>query len=439
MLRHYLLLSLKVVARRKFFTFISIFGISFTLLVLMLVTALADHAFAPMAPETRQALTLEANGALLYNDSGRGQWCCAASYEFFDTFARNLPGVVTLSIYSDTFDGVSYLEGRKIRSVMKRTDGEFWNILSFSFLEGRPYTAQEVSQAAAVAVINATTRQRFFDGRPAEGKTLVVNGDRYRIVGVVEDVSIVRDVPTSDVWVPHSTAPPPPSGSPSAGMVLHRSEGRTLMARAVGYRAIALAASREAFPQIQREFRSRVSRIDPREYEEGRDGSLTRVSSAFNTKLEGVARNFPPFTDPRSPDPQVWRFMLFVGMLALLFVLLPTVNLVNINVSRIMERASEIGVRKAFGASSRILVGQFVVENLILTLAGGLVGFLLSVVVLRAVTVSGLIPYTRLGVNWRVFAYGLVMAVVFGVVSGVYPAWRMSRLQAVDALRGGRR
>ena len=43
--------------------------------------------------------------------------------------------------------------------------------------------------------------------------------------------------------------------------------------------------------------------------------------------------------------------------------LLPAVNLVNLNVSRIMERASEIGVRKAFGASSRALVGQFVVEN----------------------------------------------------------------------------
>ena len=54
--------------------------------------------------------------------------------------------------------------------------------------------------------------------------------------------------------------------------------------------------------------------------------------------------------------------------------LLPTVNLVNLNVSRMMERASEIGVRKAFGASSRTLVGQFVVENVALSLIGGAVG-----------------------------------------------------------------
>ena len=51
--------------------------------------------------------------------------------------------------------------------------------------------------------------------------------------------------------------------------------------------------------------------------------------------------------------------------------LIPTVNLVNINISRIMERASEIGVRKAFGAPARTLVGQFLVENVLLTLVGG--------------------------------------------------------------------
>ena len=80
--------------------------------------------------------------------------------------------------------------------------------------------------------------------------------------------------------------------------------------------------------------------------------------------------------------------MLLAG-LALLFVLLPTVNLVNINVSRIMERASEIGVRKAFGASARTLVGQFIVENVLLTLIGGLIGLVLSLFVLRALNESG--------------------------------------------------
>jgi len=115
----------------------------------------------------------------------------------------------------------------------------------------------------------------------------------------------------------------------------------------------------------------------------------------------------------------------YIAVLAFLFALLPALNLININVSRIMERTSEIGIRKAFGASSRTLVGQFVVENIILTLAGGLVGLILSVVVLRAINASGLIPYSQLAVNVRVSACGVALAVVFGILSGVYPAWRM--------------
>jgi len=123
---------------------------------------------------------------------------------------------------------------------------------------------------------------------------------------------------------------------------------------------------------------------------------------------------------------------------ALLFMALPAINLVNLNVSRIMERASEIGVRKAFGASSRTLVVQFVVENLALTIIGGVIGFGLAGFALRAINRSGLIPYAALTLNGRVFVWGMAMAVVFGLLSGVYPAWRMSRMHPVVALKGTR-
>jgi putative ABC transport system permease protein len=125
--------------------------------------------------------------------------------------------------------------------------------------------------------------------------------------------------------------------------------------------------------------------------------------------------------------------------LALLFMLLPAVNLVNLNVSRIMERASEIGVRKSFGASSVVLVGQFLVENVALTLIGAAIALVLSIWLLWAVNGSGLILYADLRMNYRVFLAGLGFALLFGTVSGVYPAWRMSRLNPVQALKGASR
>ena len=128
---------------------------------------------------------------------------------------------------------------------------------------------------------------------------------------------------------------------------------------------------------------------------------------------------------------------LLIAALGLLFITLPTVNLINVNISRILERASEIGVRKAFGAPTRTLIAQFVVENVLLTLAGGVIGLLLSVFVLRALNQSGLVPDAAFGVNLRVFAYATALALAFGLISGVYPAWRMARLHPVEALKGG--
>ena len=64
---------------------------------------------------------------------------------------------------------------------------------------------------------------------------------------------------------------------------------------------------------------------------------------------------------------------------------------------------------------------------------------MLSIFVLRALPQSGLFSYAHLTVNLRVFAYGMALAVVFGLISGVYPAWRMSRLNPVQALKGGPR
>jgi putative ABC transport system permease protein len=417
MLKHYLVLSLKVLMRRKFFTFISIFGISFTLLVLIVATAVLDYAFAPMPPETHQDRMLTASFGQLW-----GPTHISAGYpgfRLFDQYGRNLPGAERLTIYSNNIVRNSYVDGRKIESQLKRTDGEFWNVLDFTFLEGRPFTEDEVEESAFVAVINRTTRARFFGDGPAIGGTVDVGSQRFRVVGVVEDVSAIRDPFSADVWVPHTTSPT-------------RAYRTALIG---GYAATVLASSPSDLRQIRDEFNARLATMEL-------SPEFTNILAPFETRFDAFARDMSfefPIADARNPAPQGRKLMLALGGLAFLFVLLPTVNLVNINVSRIMERASEIGVRKAFGASSRTLVGQFVIENVILTLAGGLVGLLLAALVLRALNESGGIPYSQFTINFRIFLYGQLMAVGFGILSGVYPAWRMSRLHPVDALRGGER
>jgi putative ABC transport system permease protein len=423
MLKHYLLLSFKVLRRRPFFTFISIVGTSLTLLVLMVATALMDHSWAPMAPESRQDRMLVSGAAMLFApsaDGGLSSWCCTAGFGLFDRYARGLPGVEHLSIFKNTRQVDSYVSGRKISSQLKRTDGDYWRILDFTFLEGRPYTNEEVAQAALVVVINRTTRERFFGSTAAAGRTIEADNQQFRVVGVVEDVSFLRDVPFAEIWAPYTTEKT-------------RDDPRMLMG---DFQAIVLASPGARLDEIRGEFNARLTRINPSEFPPG--GHYTTLVAPFETKFNAFARQMGEFADLTDPDPQGWRVIMAFSALGLMFVLLPTINLVNINVSRIMERASEIGIRKAFGASSRTLVGQFIVENVMLTLAGGVVGFVLSGVVLNALNRSGGFPYAQLTLNVRIFGYGVALAVVFGIISGVYPAWRMSRLHPAQALKGGR-
>jgi putative ABC transport system permease protein len=101
-----------------------------------------------------------------------------------------------------------------------------------------------------------------------------------------------------------------------------------------------------------------------------------------------------------------------------------------------MERSAEIGVRKAFGATSLQLAGQLVVENVLLCLAGGIVGLACAQGVLWWLEAAQLIPYLEVHINLKVFGWGMLVAFVFGLLSGVIPAWKMSRLDPVHALKG---
>jgi putative ABC transport system permease protein len=416
MLLNYIKIALKVLMRRKFFTAISLFGIFFTLTMALVVTSILDHSIAADAPEVNLDRTLHISHMVtkFVKEKRTATWQGTVGYPLLDRYAREIPGVEKMSIYSEPVQVTSFVGERKETFDLRYTDGPYWEILDFEFIEGGPLTANDEAAGNIVAVISESTRRRLFEGQPAVNRFFVAGGQRFRVVGVVSNVDFVRISAVADIWVPHAARKSQDFRDFSMG----------------GFYGLLLARSRGEFNSIKEEFRSRMEHL---ELPEGVEEYV--VKGEPRTRLEEMAGWSGEYRDASVPSIQRLFWSYFGGLL--LWLLLPTLNLVSINMSRIIERSPEIGVRKAFGASSAHLIGQFILENVVLCLIGGILSFFGAALILQYVGHSGLMPYIEVDLNYRIGLYAVALACLFGIVSGALPAWRMSRLHAVQALRGG--
>lgn len=404
-------LALKILGRRKFFTFISLFGISLTLVVLMVATAVLDNVFAPRAPEQNFDRTLGVYRVTLRGKSGTESM--NPGYKYLNTYVRTLPGIEKFGITSEPSSTATYVGGERVDVTLRHTDGAFWQILNFRFLQGRPFTKAEDDSGARVAVVTDELARKLFGSANALGKTINIQGDTFRVIGVVPAVPVTRMVAWGEMWVPIGSYP--------------SSDYRTqFMGNFVG---LVMAKSAADLPRLRKEYDAVVARIPSPQ-----PADFNLVESNLDTTFEWIVR---PFFRQNGGGRSMAIARGVLGLLMLLFMALPALNLVTINLSRILERSSEIGVRKAFGAPRRALVSQFVMENVVLTLIGGAIAFALSAAAIAALNRATLFPNLQFDLNLRIFGYGMLLAVVFGLFSGVYPAWRMSRLHPVNALRGG--
>ncbi|MBH8560478.1 ABC transporter permease [Hymenobacter negativus] len=415
MLLSYLKIAWKVLMRRKFFTFISLFGVSFTLMILLVVMAMFDHAVGPNAPMKRVDRMLFVNTIRHQMADGHGWMSNLASIHFVDDYVRKMKTPEKVGITTASANATAFTQSKLLPLDMAYTDGSFWQIMDYDFLGGRAFTADEVAQAQHVCIINEATARAYF-GRPdVVGQTIEIDLKRYRVAGVVRNVSAAQVYAYADVWVPYTLSP--------QYFKDDRLEGDFLL--------VLLAPSAAAVPAVSEEYQQMMKRIPiPRPKE------VKAIYSYADPIVPGVTRGILG-NEPSLQNDQITKFYVLVGGLALLFMLLPVLNLVNLNVTRILERSGEIGVRKAFGAASIDLVGQFLVENLVLALVGGLLGLGLAAGALALVNEAHPVAYAHFALSWSVFGWGMVLTLLFGLMSGVYPAWKMSRLNPVAALRGG--
>jgi len=410
MFKNYLITFWKVIQRNKFFTFVSLFGISITLMVLIVLAAVYDSTFGSHGPEKNKEKLLYIFGGTFTHDENSSTMRGSASYYFFDQTLKKMKIPKKVSVMTLPLSVSCYSGDNKITAMRKHTDAEFWEVFEFDFIKGRPYTRQDVDLANRVAVLDRETALDYFGTLDCIGKPIRIDGHNFIVCGVVRETSINRTFPFGNIYQPFTTS------------------GTDYLEKCVSgaFLGIIQVEDRSDIDEAKEEYQTMLRKL-----QFPNPDRWNQVSSYADSYLEIFSRNLLQGDD----NSRIGLFTLITVILILLFMSFPALNLVNINITRILERASEIGIRRSYGASVKTLLMQFLIENMLITFIGGIIGFILALIVIYLINAGGLFPYFFLTINFQVVIYALIFSIFFGILSGVYPAYRMARMNIVNALK----
>jgi putative ABC transport system permease protein len=315
---------------------------------------------------------------------------------------RNVPHLVAASGYvSGSATAESPTESFEVS--FQGVSPDMISVESTKVAEGRFFFAEEESSLARVIVLGATRARELFPDRDPIGETLKLSDIPFRVVGVLEERgSTAFSNPDVLVFVPLETAQKLLLGINYLNFARGKVDSSENVDRTVEDITILLR--------------------DRHDIEEGEqsDFSVRNTASAL-----GVLTNITNVLK---------YFLIAIASIALLVGGIGIMNSMLISVS---QRVREIGLRKAVGARPHHVITQFLIESSFITLAGGLIGILFGI--LLSFLVALIIP--RLGYDWEFLVpfssvlIGFGVSFIIGIVFGLYPALKASKVSPMEALR----
>lgn len=445
MLSNYLKLAWRILGRRKFFTFISLFGISFTLGLLMVTLSFLQTELGANEPlsykndfvyvdHIRLARTyfdtittidttfLDGSAVydttLTYKESGTGMSASDISHNIVDNYMRDMPSAANMTMFSTGSMFDVYVNGVKLSLRILLGDAEYWALFDHKPLEGRFFDKSEVDAGAQVIVISTKTAQDYF-GRDSDvvDEEMFIDGKTYKVIGLYKDNGKIIDYVSPDAVSPYTT------------MNMANLDNFYFGPFTVMY----LKNKNEEAAQLKNEIKAVASNVplDHPDNEHDFKDVVFRPKTYNEMYAQGV------YYEEEAEKSYAMMKWILIGLLTF-FTLLPTLNLINLNVSRILDRTSEIGVRKAFGAHQGNIITQFIIENIVQTILGGIIGFGIAMILITIINKGGYLGTSELVFNAKFFIYSFIATLIFGVLSGFLPAYKMSKLQIVNALKENR-
>jgi predicted permease len=296
-----------------------------------------------------------------------------------------------------------------------RLNASVFQVLGISPLMGRAFSQKEDEGGQQVAVISYQMWHSRLHSEPnILGKTIQLDRKPYEIIGVMprefEFPLVPGQLNRSELWVPMSfTRGELVNG---AGSWNYRMVGRLKPGVTP---AQALQDAQPAVEEIQRNFPPAM-------------GSL-RIHSRVQLLTEATVAEARPLVRT-----------LFLAVTVVLFI--ACANLAGLLLVRVIRRRREISVRLALGASNAVILRQSMVEALVLSVGGGMLGLLLAAASLRAGV--SFLPETlprvsAIGLDWRVVGFALLLAFLTGIFCGLFPAFSAARTDVNEALKEGGR
>ncbi len=322
-------------------------------------------------------------------------------YHEVPAVAAALPEGTRYAVVSDGGITLTSRYGRGPRSVrVNGVEGEYFEIKALSVTEGRLFTPQEYELGTPVAVIGPDVVERLFPGLSPLGREVRMGGLPYTVIGVLESQGSAFGMSFDNVAYVPLKAPARRLLNPEPSMidaVLIQSPSEAEMTETMEHVRQVMRVQHQLRPSQKDDFSLQTS-----------DSALD-----FWNKLQG--------------------YLVLAGVALPAFgLVVGAIVIMNIMLVAVAERTAEIGLRKALGAKRRDILAQFLVEASTLGAVGAAFGVGLGVFlafVMRAAT-----PLPTVVAPWSV-VLGVLVGAGVGIISGVYPASRASRLDPITALR----
>ena len=429
MIKLYLKQAWTLIKQHRLFTGIYVVGTGLSIALTMTMFIIFYVKFAAIYPEYNRDRMIVLKMMKSYPKDNDKSWNCSNVNYDVVKMLQNLPHLDAIGAASRNYRE-NYVEvpdnNEPVGIAPLYTDAGFWQVFTFRFLYGKPFTQADVDAKRREVVVPVSLARRLFATDDVVGRRFKMDAQEYRICGVVEDVSAATPSSVGDLWMPITLN----------SWIVSDNTGR-LVGNTEIYMTAPIAADKEALKEEVREVFRKYNLAAPKYMNDLMDQPDDYWISTFRVNSCGAP--------DLASELRVYLYML----LALLFI--PAMNLSGMMSSRMDERLSELGVRKTYGATNGSLIGQVLWENLLLTCIGGLLGLLISYLIVLTASdwiITIFDSYTdvektpflsfEMLFNPMVFCTAFGLCVLLNLISALIPAvWALRRniIQSLNSKR----